>query len=85
MLNLKFIREFFILDLLNDKIPTTAIMTLSKIDIQSTEAKSFFWCNTSLFVTSFESQFLLEFENGSLIHLVNGTLLNYQRINENNV
>jgi len=77
MLNLKFIRELFILDLLHENIPTTAAMTLSKIDVQSTERKSYFWCNTSLFVTSLESEFLLEFKNGSLKHLVNGTLVNY--------
>jgi len=64
---------FFILDLLNEKIPTTAAMTLSKVDVQSTDGKSYFWCNTSLFVTSYDSHFLLEFENGSLLHLVNGT------------
>ena len=60
-------------DLLNEKIPATAILKLSKNDIQSEHGTSFFWCNASSYVTSFESQFLMEFKNGSLIHLRTGT------------
>ena len=60
-------------DLLNEKIPATAILKLAINDIQSAPESSFFWCNTSTYVTSFESQFLMEFRNGSVIHLGTGT------------